>query len=62
MMELTHSPQIIMPGMLVIVVAGLTAGELFRKESLFITMLKAAGWTIPPTRCCRRCAVSGLPV
>ncbi|WP_245831947.1 chloride channel protein [Solemya velesiana gill symbiont] len=43
MMELTHSPQIIMPGMLVIVVAALTASELFRKESLFITMLKASG-------------------
>ena len=43
MMELTYSPQIIMPGMLVIVVAALTASELFRKESLFITMLKANG-------------------
>ena len=43
MMELTHTPQIIMPGMLVIVVASLTASELFRKESLFITMLKASG-------------------
>lgn len=43
MMELTHSPQIIMPGMLVIVVAGLTASELFRKESLFVTMLKVGG-------------------
>lgn len=43
MMELTHSPQIIMPGMLVIVVAGLTASELFRKESLFVAMLKAGG-------------------
>ncbi len=42
-MELTHTPQIIMPGMLVIVIAGLTASELFRKESLFITMLKASG-------------------
>jgi H+/Cl- antiporter ClcA len=43
MMELTYSPQIIMPGMLVIVVAGLTASELFGKESLFITVLKANG-------------------
>ncbi|PLY14451.1 MAG: chloride channel protein [Sedimenticola sp.] len=43
MMELTHTPQIIMPGMLVIVIASLTASELFRKESLFITMLKASG-------------------
>jgi hypothetical protein len=43
MMELTHTPQIIMPGMLVIVIASLTASELFRKESLFITLLKASG-------------------
>ncbi len=43
MMELTYSPQIIMPGMLVIVVAGLTASELFHKESIFVTMLKANG-------------------
>ncbi len=43
MMKLTHSPQIIMPGMLVIVVAGLTASELFLRESLFVTMLKASG-------------------
>jgi len=41
MMELTHSPQLIMPGMLVIVVAGLTASELLHKESLFVAMLKA---------------------
>jgi hypothetical protein len=43
MMELTYSPQIIMPGMLVIVVAGLTASELYGKESIFITVLKANG-------------------
>jgi CIC family chloride channel protein len=43
MMELTRSPQIIMPGMLVIVVASLTASELFRQQSLFITLLRAMG-------------------
>ena len=43
LIELTHNPQLIMPGMLAVVVAGLTASELFRKESLFITMLKANG-------------------
>ncbi len=43
MMELTHSPQIIMPGMLAIVVAALTASELFGKESLFVTLLRAIG-------------------
>jgi len=43
LLELTHNPQLVMPGMLAVVVANLTASELFRKESLFITMLKANG-------------------
>ena len=43
MMELTYSPGIIMPGMVVVVIASLTSSELFHKESLFITMLKASG-------------------
>ncbi len=43
LLELTDNPQIIMPGMLVVVIAGLTASELFGQQSLFITMLKAKG-------------------
>ncbi len=43
MMELTYSPGIIMPGMVVVVIASLTSSELFGKESLFISMLKASG-------------------
>lgn len=43
MMELTYTPGIIMPGMVVVVIASLTSSELFGKESLFITMLKASG-------------------
>lgn len=43
MMELTRSPQIIMPGMLAIVVASLTASEVFRQQSLFVTLLRAIG-------------------
>jgi len=43
LLELTDNPGIIMPGMLVVVIAGLTASELFRKESLFLTMLRAKG-------------------
>ena len=42
-MELTYNPGIIMPGMLVIVVAQLTASEVFNKKSLFITMLHSNG-------------------
>ncbi len=43
MLELTDNPAIILPGMLAVVVSGLTASELFRKESLFLSMLKASG-------------------
>jgi H+/Cl- antiporter ClcA len=63
MMELTHSPQIIMPGMLVVVIAGLTASELFRKESLFITMLKTGGKNYasnPVTQALQRIGVAGV--
>lgn len=42
-MELTYNPGIIMPGMLVIVVAQLTASEIFNKQSLFISLLRANG-------------------
>jgi CIC family chloride channel protein len=63
MMELTQSPRIIMPGMLAIVVAGLTASEIFRKESLFITMLKVSGMdynTNPVMLALRRVGVAGV--
>jgi len=42
-MELTYNPGIIMPGMLTIVVAQLTASEVFGKQSLFIGMLRSNG-------------------
>ncbi|MCG8425854.1 MAG: chloride channel protein [Chromatiales bacterium] len=63
MMELTHSPQIIMPGMLVIVIASLCASEIFRKESLFIAMLKANGMdydTSPVMQTLRRSGVASV--
>ena len=43
MLELTHNPAVILPGMLAVVVAGLTASEVFHKESLFVSALKARG-------------------
>lgn len=43
MLELTDQPEIIMPGMLAVVIAGLTASEVFGKDSLFLTMLRANG-------------------
>jgi H+/Cl- antiporter ClcA len=63
MMELTRNPAVIMPGMLVITVAGLTASELFRKESIFISVLKASGMdykTNPVMQALRRVGVGGV--
>jgi H+/Cl- antiporter ClcA len=63
MMELTHNPNVIMPGMLVITVAGLTASELFRKESIFVSVLKASGMdykTNPVMQALRRVGVGGV--
>lgn len=42
-MELTYNPGIIMPGMLTIVIAQLTASEVFNKQSLFLSMLRSNG-------------------
>ena len=42
-MELTYNPGIIMPGMLTIVIAQLTSGVLFKKQSLFVSMLRNNG-------------------
>lgn len=41
--ELTHNPEIIMPGMLAIVVASLITRELFGKSSMFHSLLLASG-------------------
>ncbi|MDJ0739437.1 MAG: chloride channel protein [Gammaproteobacteria bacterium] len=43
MLELTDQPEVIMPGMLAVVVAGITAKEVFGKDSLFLAMLRANG-------------------
>ncbi len=43
MLELTDNPAIILPGMLAVVVSGLTAKVVFGKDSLFLSMLRAAG-------------------
>jgi H+/Cl- antiporter ClcA len=49
MLELTDNPEIILPGMLAVVVAGITASEVFGKQSLFVTMLKANGLDVRPS-------------
>ncbi len=46
MLELTDNPKIILPGMLVVVISGLTASELFGKESIFVTTLRAGGFRV----------------
>lgn len=43
MLELTANPNIILPGMLVVVVSGIISSHLFRCESVFLTLLKARG-------------------
>ncbi|UCE89831.1 MAG: chloride channel protein [Pseudomonadota bacterium] len=43
MLELTANPNILLPGMLAVITAGMTASELFNKESVFVTMLRARG-------------------
>jgi len=61
MMELSHHPDIIMPGMLAIVVAGLVSKRVFKKDSLFIAMLRANGMdydTNPVLQAMRRAGVA----
>jgi H+/Cl- antiporter ClcA len=63
MLELTDNPGIIFPGMLVVVVAALTASEVFGKRSLFVTMLRAGGLdyeTSPVFQALRRAGVASV--
>ena len=63
MLELTDNPDIILPGMLAVVVAGLTASALFGKDSLFLTMLRASGLdyaTNPVLQTLRRVGVASV--
>jgi len=63
MMELTYNPGVIMPGMLVVTVASPTASELFRTDSLYNTMLRAAGLDYsadPVLQALRRIGVGGV--
>jgi hypothetical protein len=63
MVELTDNPGVIMPGMLAVVIASLTASEVFHRESLFVTMLKASGMDYrasPVLQALRRIGVAGV--
>jgi H+/Cl- antiporter ClcA len=62
-MELTYNPGIIMPGMLTIVIAQLTASEVFKKESLFLSMLRSNGLdydTNPVMQVLRRIGIASI--
>lgn len=63
LMELTHNPEIILPGMLAITVANLTASEGFREKSLFKAMLEIQGIVIensPVAQLLRRAGVTSI--
>jgi chloride channel protein, CIC family len=63
MLELTTNTHIILPGMLVVVIAGLTSSYIFRCDSVFTLLLKARNLDIrndPVTQSLRRTGVLSL--
>lgn len=61
--ELTHNPNIILPGMLMIVVAKLTAGQLFGQRSIFTTLMYVRGFDYqhnPVLQAMRRVGVASI--
>ena len=61
MLELTDNPDVILPGMLAVVIAGLTANEVFRTRSLFVTMLEGVAGKLdqgPVAQALRRIGVA----
>ncbi|MCZ6656336.1 MAG: chloride channel protein [Gammaproteobacteria bacterium] len=47
-LELTMNPNVILPAMLIIVVATLVTGEVFKRKPVFLTMLTTLGLQYPP--------------
>jgi CIC family chloride channel protein len=43
LLELTHNPNIILPGMAIVVVANITCSHIFKQNSVFIELLKKQG-------------------
>jgi CIC family chloride channel protein len=63
MLELTANPDIIFPGMLAVIIASMTSSHVFRKESVFIALLKARGLDYqndPVTQSLRRVGVASV--
>ena len=62
-LELTANSNVILPAMLIIVIATLVSSEVFKKQSVFLTTLKALGLEYPPnpvTMHLQRAAVASL--
>ncbi|MDO8861565.1 chloride channel protein [Haliea sp. E1-2-M8] len=63
LLELTHNPNIILPGLLAITVASLVTSEIFGKKSVFLAILKTQGFNYqssPVTQALRRVAVPAI--
>lgn len=63
LLELTHNPNIILPGMLIIVISSMVASEVFQQRSVFLTILKEQGLDYqnsPVTQALRRVGVAAI--
>lgn len=63
MLELTVNTNIILPGMFVVIVAGITSSHLFKQQGIFMTLLKARGLDFrhdPVAQSLRRIGVSSV--
>ena len=63
LLELTQNPNIIMPGMLIIVISSMVASEVFKQPSIFLSILKEQGIdfnTTPVIQALRRVSVGAI--
>jgi len=63
LLELTVNTHVILPGMLVVIIAGLTSSHLFRQQGVFLMLLKARGLDFsnsPVAQLLRRIGVSSV--
>ena len=63
LLELTQNPNIILPGMLIIVISSMFASEVFKQKSVFVTILEQQGLNYqnsPVTQALRRVSVGAI--
>tara|TARA_R110002073_G_scaffold1321_6_gene9220 strand:+ start:876 stop:2660 length:1785 start_codon:yes stop_codon:yes gene_type:complete len=63
LLELTQNPNIIMPGMLIIVVSSMVSSEVFKQKSIFLSILKEQGLDFsnsPVVQALRRVSVGAM--